>query len=419
MPGHINVFEPYERKGAHYEDALTRAFLLVLRGVPVAHAAWLHLVDQAHRKNEGAGISLLHELPAPEVHMQTATVPDTLRVVSVVQTDAHVHVDRDVRSSDRRQVLDGVVGYGDLVIVIENKPWHGDIWVKQLDVNIPEGATHDARVACVVWSDVVSAWGRLLASNHLNRAEALLVGDFLDYVEHHFPGLRSYSRVGSCGGDSERLHRRCEALLKQIAGVDVVQYQRGWGWHIDLEPGQCARKIGLIPEPESNPPRLVVEIDPADTMGQARMTYREVPLAAVDELLREPRWDGWPNFHLMFMSTSFFRPGHRQGVQDYWAKWAGRPELIRQWRREEFDAAFAALIELDMVGADRRAQFDACTKDTKRESICFAPGVTFQWQLPLDEAARLDDRDQLEAVVIAAIEQGTKALGLRWPRASG
>ena len=72
-----------------------------------------------------------------------------------------------------------------------------------------------------------------------------------------------------------------------------------------------------------------------------------------------------------------------------------------------------------MVGADRRAQFDACTKDTKRESICFAPGVTFQWQLPLDEAARLDDRDQLEAVVIAAIEQGTKALGLRWPRASG
>ena len=27
MPGHLNLYEPYERKEAHHEDALTRAFL--------------------------------------------------------------------------------------------------------------------------------------------------------------------------------------------------------------------------------------------------------------------------------------------------------------------------------------------------------------------------------------------------------
>lgn len=50
MSEYLNVFEPYERKAAHHEDALARVFPLVLRGVPVAHAAWLHLVDAAPRR---------------------------------------------------------------------------------------------------------------------------------------------------------------------------------------------------------------------------------------------------------------------------------------------------------------------------------------------------------------------------------
>src|SRR5690606_31680921 len=120
---HLNLFEPYERREAGHEDALTRAFLLVLRGVPVAHAAWLHLVDASHRANGGGGVPALHALPAPQVHMQTARVPpDISRVISLVQTDEQVFREVDAMPSERRQVLDGVVSYGDLAIVIENKP---------------------------------------------------------------------------------------------------------------------------------------------------------------------------------------------------------------------------------------------------------------------------------------------------------
>lgn len=420
MPGHLNVFEPYERKAAHHEDALTRAFLVVLRSVPVAHGAWLQLVDQAHRRNAGNGLPLLHELVQPEVHMQTARVPaEAGRVVSVVQTDEHVEIAGDAKHSDRRQVLDGVVGYGELAVVIENKPWHGNIWTEQLDVNIPEGAEHDPRVACVAWKDIVLAWARLLESGHLSLAETVLVGDFLDYVEHHFPGLRPYSRVGLCGDDHGRLARRCKAVLTRLSSAEVVDYHRGWGWYIDLEPGQCARKIGLLPEPTANPPRLVVEIDPGDTMGQARIMYRDVSLADIDALLRDQHWHAWPNFHLMFMTSGFFRPGHRHEVRDYWTRWASHQELLRRWSRDEFERAFVALRELDIVRADQRADFDQHTVDTARPNVYFAPGVTLQWWLPLDEAARLDDRDQLEATVRSAIEQGAAALRLRWPRAAG
>jgi hypothetical protein len=80
---------------------------------------------------------------------------------------------------------------------------------------------------------------------------------------------------------------------------------------------------------------------------------------------------------------------------------------------------FAALLEFDMVGAEQRTEFERHTKETKRGNVCLAPGVSFQWMLPLDEAARLDDRGELEREILAAIEQGTKALKLRWPRSSG
>lgn len=417
MTKHLNIFEPYDRKGSHFEDALTRAFLLVIRSVPVAHAAWLHLVDRAHRANDGRGIPLLHELVAPDVRMQTSRVPEAAaRVVSVVQTDEHVTIGDDALPSDRRQVLDGVVGYGDLAIVIENKPWHGHIYTEQLEVNLPEGAEHDPRVACVVWSDIVSAWARLLDSGHLQTAESVVIGDFLEYVEEHFPGLRPYSRIGSCGSDHGRLTRRCRALLSSIANPDAVLYHRGWGWYIDVETGQCARKIGLHVE-LGNRPLLIVEIDPGDTMGQAKILYEQISLADVDALLEQPNWDAWPNFHLLFMTASFFRPGHRHDVATYWRLWARHLDQIRQWKRDEFAQAFDFLLEMGMVTLDHRMEFESLTTATRRPSICFAPGITFQWQLPLDEAARLDDHGKLEDELVKAITQGAQALGLRWPRA--
>ncbi len=85
---HMNVFVPYERRPHTHEDNLTRAFLLVLRGVPVAHAAWLDLVDQAHRANGGSGVPRLHALATPRIVPQFTAIPDGVRrIISLVQTD--------------------------------------------------------------------------------------------------------------------------------------------------------------------------------------------------------------------------------------------------------------------------------------------------------------------------------------------
>ena len=46
MQDRLNFFEPWER-AANHENQLTRALLVLLRYCPIAHQAWLSLVDAA------------------------------------------------------------------------------------------------------------------------------------------------------------------------------------------------------------------------------------------------------------------------------------------------------------------------------------------------------------------------------------
>jgi hypothetical protein len=415
---HLNLFEPYERKGAAHEDALTRAFLLVLRGVPLAHAVWLDLVDRAHRANGGSGIPPLHALPAPRIHLQTSKVPaGTTRVVSLVQTDEEVFRQADAMPSERRQILDGVVSYDDLAIVVENKPRNRDIWEGQLDVNVPKGMgiDHDPRVACLTWKDLILAFEGLDEAGHLGVAERMVLRDFLDYVEDHFPRLRPYSKVALCGSDAWRLERRCKALLETIAGAANVDYHRGWGWFIQLAGGSCARKFGLFPDDKANPASFVLEVDPADTVGQARIAYESIRFAAIEALLEDARWRARPNFHLMFMQSGYFRIGGELDVATYWSTWSANLPSIREWKQPEFDDAFDHLRALGVVTTAHRPAFDQQTKETKRTKIGFAPGVTLRWNLSLDEASSLDARGKLEAEVTTAIQRAAAALRLKLP----
>jgi hypothetical protein len=416
MANHMNVFEPYTSKAAHHEDALTRAFLLVLRGVPVAHAAWLGLVDRAHRAAGGMGVPWLHELGTPTVRTQTAKVEGQVkRVISLVQTDEVYFKDGDATVSERRQVLDGVVTYDQaLAIVVENKPRCENIWAGQLDINVPAGVTLDKVAACVTWKDIVLAWGGLLEAGHLGSAEAVLLGDFLDYVEEHFSHLRPYSKVALCGRDQGRLHRRCKMVLQQVAGQDRVRHQARWGWCIRLDDGQSALLVGMFPRVRRGELVLEVEFDPGDTSAQARRLYDRCSFADV-EALQTAGWWIRPNLHLAHMTLNLTRTHPTLPLADYWAFWADHKAWMRQWKRTEFDAAFEFFVASGLAVATDRKQFDDEFTSTKRQAFNLCPGLTMRWQKRLDEAAVLDQRGQLENEVQTAVEQAAKALKVKLP----
>jgi hypothetical protein len=415
VPDHMNVFEPYVSKAPHHEDALTRAFLLVLRGVPVAHAAWLALVDRAHRANQGDGVPPLHELGTPTVETQTATVPGVERVISLVQTDEAYFREVDATPSDRRQVLDGVVAYDDaLAIVLENKPSHRDIREAQLDVSLPAGAALDRRVACVTWKEIVAAWAGLLEARHLSPAEVVLLGDFLDYVEDRFSSLRPYSKVALCGMDTERLQRRCRMVLQGVAGEGNVDYHRGWSWFIQLAEGQCATRVALMPKRSSKGFYLIVEIDPGDTTSQARTLYQRVSLPEL-HLLCSRGWTVEPNLHLAHTTRNLLWTQVTRPVKEYWLFWTEHADWLRQWKRPEFEKVFADLVDVGLAARGDRAEFERHIVNTKRSNFNMCPGLTLRWWLPLEDAAQLDQRDGLEAAIRGAIEDAAGVLKLRLP----
>src|SRR5580698_10373074 len=101
----LNYFSPYQSKGAWHEDQLTRAFLVVVRMVPLALAALLDLIrdEQVVRRSESP-IPSSTELLTNEVEMQTQknSIPQTTgRLVSVMMTDEEWKPEQDVVASDR------------------------------------------------------------------------------------------------------------------------------------------------------------------------------------------------------------------------------------------------------------------------------------------------------------------------------
>jgi len=116
----LNFFEPFERLPPNHENQLTRALLLILRLSPVAHAAWLARAAPTRR---------LHELPVAIFNTQRRAVrvesnaEDQVPVISVfLAPNQPLGEDVIVKESDRLQVLDAVIEYGDaLVMVVENK----------------------------------------------------------------------------------------------------------------------------------------------------------------------------------------------------------------------------------------------------------------------------------------------------------
>jgi len=401
---HLSYFEPYTRKEAHHEDQLTRAFIVVLKHVPVVHAAWLLLVDRAHRDNQGDGVPPLHALPEPVFSTQVCTLPlEVERVVSVLQSDEQYAAEDDATASERSQVLDGVITYPpSLAVVVENKPSVANVWRGQLDVNTPEGVRHDPRVASVRWRDVLETFTNLLSARHIRGSEAILMEDFLGFVERRFPQLQPFNRLAVCGRDLARLERRCRAILEEIAPGNV-QYHRGWGWYIELHERQPATQVSLVAQEHAGAIRLFIEFDPGDTMGQARLLYARANIEGILRLADEG-WEVTSNFHFAFMSSNLVWTAKSADIRRYLEYWKKNVTGIVQVKRADFQAYFNRLIESGFASGEDIPKFEQHFVNTSRQAMNVCPGVTLRRIWPLDDAVQLDANAKLSPLVRRNIE---------------
>jgi hypothetical protein len=405
MDDHLNFFIPYERSPAGHENQLTRALLVVLRYSPMAHQAWLQLV---------APEKPLHNLPKASFVTQRQHVLDTdaeipdgeiVSGISVYLTPDTVQDIPSMSDSDRHQVLDGIINYGnDLVIVIENKTELGVPPVQPCNINLHGTAVKfEKKPRSMRWQELLGVLIDLVERDLVAGAERLLLNDFFDLVEKHFPRIGPYSTLARCGENPFRIGCRLDSILGEVVGTHAGK-EKGAR---DLSGTRKVTMAKLCFEDD----RVSLRLWPGDTLSQSRALYSDHSSLKAVLALRSDRWRIEPNFHWGFMASGLAWMKTPLTVEKYCSYWVKKIGTTHELRRSEWKDYWATLEEARIVESDGKKAFDKHFTDTRRPSAHPRPGLQCEYTWPLSEAQRLDVQGRFVRKVRERLNQILIALG--------
>lgn len=406
MDSHISVFRPYAH-GPHHEDQLTRATMVVLRLVPLAHEALLGLIDAGR----------LSSLPSPRFDMQTeCLVPlgssaEDQQVEELVSVFLAPHENLDAAqnlnlASERRARYDGVVQYGSrLLIAIESKLYATAVKDQSIDIAAGLLQSGKSRWKQVKWHELLDQWWNLTELDVLSPAELALLADFFDYTEEFFGELLPFSDLSRSGGNQRRRTRRLRKVLQDATGRSVET--------------SGALNIVKFSEEVTALQRAVVWSDdagvhlglwPAELTPQAKKVFGERErVERLVQLANQPQWHIKPNIHLSFFRASphnrWYPQPHLDGAT-YLMQWLeDLPRAGRRPRAEIESPEFAEWMvkrgyadEGDLVTLTEWLGTYANSKLDLRPSVA----ITRSWDMA--DAVQLDRTGALARQVREAID---------------
>lgn len=398
----LNYFEPYSADPDH-EDQLTRAYLVVLRLVPMALADFLELVrEDQRRKDYNPMLPPLSETGGGiQAQTQTSSLPeDRSHGFSLLMTNKHFEPSKPVGVRGGGARYDGVLTFQDHVLTLENKPHVKDVWEGQLSPDWSEQEdvplTFQKQKPLVVeWKQVVGRLASLRENGHLPPASAGLVSDFLEYVEEYFDYLNPYHSFRVCGRSVYRLGERCRQLLEEIGQEEQVEHNAP-DYTLELE-GKPARALYLGPRLEGEKGDSIrVAVHPADLTKQARAFYDVVDRDGVMRLAHGETWEVGTNLHLSYRGNHLVYSSKKLDPGAYIDYWQDHRDLIGQASGDDttMKAPVDRLLEDGLLTEEDVEQFRKEFLETNRNHVNINPGINFQHRWPLEEARQLDDRGQ-------------------------
>lgn len=414
----LNFFNPFRHKPLEYEDVLTRAFFVLMRYEPLVLAVFLDCIREAI---ERAGYELPPPLTAAEqpadLYTQTGTIKsEEGRLVSVLLTDEWDGPAPKVELVDRSAVYDGVVQLGDWTFIVESKPDHTHVNVRQLcPSNSSLPPEHDLdlipEAVCLPWNLVLVRIQGLQERSLLFGAGGLLVHDFLDLVDQDHPQLAPFKSFAICGGNLHRLRRRCDSIIGDMAEPlgGEPQDRAGRDRHVYLKNG-IAQEIHLRPREQGVEGwDLQLRLWPADTVGQARRFYRNADREAFLGL-QESGWEILPNLHFSFIGT------HLHNVQaasiepaPYFKAWADGELPFGRGPAEgpEYSEAVEALREHGFLSDDDVSELHRHFRDTARGHMNVIPGFSLRYGWEGENAENLDRQRKMLDMILRKVEEAT------------
>lgn len=409
---HLSIFRPYNRDPWH-EDQLTRAALIVMRLVPLAHEAFLGLVGKGR----------LSTLPSPEFDMQTedlvppATDDGSQEVeefVSVLLSpDENFKRPATVEVSARRARYDGVIQYGPkLLVAIESKLVEGVGDEQATEINPKNLKWGSTKLILVKWHDLLDQWWNLAELGILNPTEAAVLADFFDFSETNFGDLLPFTDLGRTRANTKRQVRRLCLLFEYATGIDAKASNRRATIKF---PGQLTAmdRAGLWVEADA----VHLAVWPAELSLQYKHVYGDAGIVSdLIALAAEPGWHLNPNFHLGYR---FSQPGQR---------WYPTPhiegtEYVQRWQEDltagraggrthdQIDSQFRQWITQNGYASnDDLPSLDLWLDEHPNIKIHVRPGVEVLRTWPLSEAVDLDRKKQFASEVRKAVDRILTAL---------
>ena len=310
MNRHLSVFLPYDRPPEH-EDQLTRAAMIVMRAVPLARDALL-----ARLKGPTSA-----RLPEPELDMQTSFVMAPSLVAESEELMLHELISvflspdeglnlsgADIAERARAQRLDGVLRFGDqLVVVIECKTVPRARTDQAEELRRRGITVERSKVVPLGWHDLLEDWWALLERGLLAPAERVLMEDLVAFTEEHFPSLLPFTTLGRTGEHDLRRQRRLVALLREATGLAGVEPDRGLaaGAVVMLDNAIGTTSIQRIALRHQDG-MLALCAWPAELKPQAEALYRTNRAQRLAAFLatHSGTWQARPNVHLAFRAAA-------------------------------------------------------------------------------------------------------------------
>ena len=405
MQDRLNFFEPWERLPAYHENQLTRALLVVLRYSPIAHQAWLSLIDRS--------LPPLHSLDRPTFDTQRGTIlrsdgqpttNESMRGISVLcSANNPSEASGAMLESDRGQVLDGIIRYGDEIVVVLESKLDGPGDDRQArNINLyGQPVKFDPQIRRISWRDVLATFTDLANEKRglISGAERMILNDFLDFVDKNFSRLGPFKTLARYAAEPSRVRRRLHAILREVLRSDGVAL-----------PGTHYAVITAYLEYDEDR-QVKLRMYPADTLEQANVFYNRPNAVERTLVLEQEGWTIRPNFHFGFMAKGFDRTNTDLRLAEYLRYWQLNIKNTGLVGREVWNAYWDKLVKAKIAEPADRDQFDHDFTNTGRQSATPRPGIqcTFAWHL--DEAERLDSGEQLAKAVKERINQLLEAVG--------
>jgi hypothetical protein len=413
VPDRLNFFEPYESLLPSHENQLTRALLVVLRYCPIAHQAWLSLIDPGKQ---------LLALPHPTFSTQRAQIlqencgkptDEPISGISVICAADAPAAASEVVQSDRGQVLDGIIRYeNDLVIVLESKLDGPVTSLQATNINLHgQPVRFEENVHAISWRQILLVFDAFANEERglTAGAERIILQDFLTFVDRNFPRLGPFNLLRSCAGDPSRLLRRLRAIIDeaQIGGQPTGDSSRVG----IILPGQHLTVISAYLVYENG--QVVLKMFPADTLEQAREFYGRPKAPQQVSALHSKGWTISPNFHFGYMAKGlcWTKAKASVSVDDYMRYWQNHIRQTRQLDRPDWPTFWNELVKLGFAQKADREQFDNNFTHAKRQFASPRPSIYCGFAWSLGDAEALDSQKKLGATIKERINELLVAVG--------